>query len=593
MRQPFTCVPFGHFMEISSQVLLTERAATMARTARFSRRRLARTGIALVFVCTLAVPTAVHAATPTAAVSRVSDIASTRVAGINVDATTIPQLESLMNHHRLSAADLVRFYEHRITKLNPKLHAVITVSRTALAQARADDRARERGDRRPLLGIPILVKDNTDTTGMPTTAGSLALSGSTPMDAFIVRQLKAKGALILGKTNLSEWANYRSTQSSSGWSAVGGQTNMAYVLDRNPCGSSSGSAVAASADLATVAVGTETDGSIVCPSGQNGDVGIKPTLGLASRSGIVPISSEQDTSGPIARNVTDAAVVLGALTGVDPSDSATAAQRGHVSIDYTKYLRPGALKGARIGLWRQGNFGSSPETDAIMERTIAKMKSLGASIVDPANVPIDAAYKPENTALLFEFKHDIAAYLMAHTTSRYPKTLQDLINFDNAHKAREMKYFGQEIFLQSQATGTLSDPTYIKARKDATSIARHAIDDTMTKYHLDAIIAPTNSPAWTTDLINGDHFLVGSSSPAAISGYPSITVPAGYSFHLPVGVSFIGSRWDEPKLIALSFAWEQATHIRQAPRFLKTVPAQVGDRTAGPRVQIGAPHGTS
>jgi amidase len=523
------------------------------------------------------VPSAASATprTETAQVSGESsqfDITSTKVAGIDVDKSTILQLEAQMNRGRLSSVELVRFYERRIAALNPKLHAVITVSKSAAAEAAAADRARRHGDRRPLLGIPVLVKDNIDTTGMPTTAGSLALAGSSPSDAFIVMKLKAAGALILGKTNLSEWANYRSTQSSSGWSGVEGQTNMAYVLDRNPCGSSAGSGVAASADLATVAVGTETDGSVVCPSGQNGLVGIKPTLGLASRSGIVPISSQQDTSGPMARNVTDAAVLLGALTGVDSSDPATAAQRGHVTTDYTKYLKAGALKGVRLGVWRQGNFGSSPETDAIMEQTIKKLKSLGAVIVDPANVPIDAAYAPENTALEYEFKHDIAAYLQKYTAPKYPKTLQGLINFDNAHASQELKYFGQEIFTESQARGPLTDPAYIKARNSARSIAQHSIDDTLAKYKLAAIIAPTNGPAWTTDLINGDHFLVGSSSPAAIAGYPSITVPAGYSFHLPVGMSFIGGKWDEPELISLSYAWEQATHVRQAPQFLPTVP---------------------
>ncbi len=523
------------------------------------------------------VPSAASATprTETAQVSGESsqfDITSTKVAGIDVDKSTILQLEAQMNRGRLSSVELVRFYERRIAALNPKLHAVITVSKSAAAEAAAADRARRHGDRRPLLGIPVLVKDNIDTTGMPTTAGSLALAGSSPSDAFIVMKLKAAGALILGKTNLSEWANYRSTQSSSGWSGVEGQTNMAYVLDRNPCGSSAGSGVAASADLATVAVGTETDGSVVCPSGQNGLVGIKPTLGLASRSGIVPISSQQDTSGPMARNVTDAAVLLGALTGVDSSDPATAAQRGHVTTDYTKYLKAGALKGVRLGVWRQGNFGSSPETDAIMEQTIKKLKSLGAVIVDPANVQIDAAYAPENTALEYEFKHDIAAYLQKYTAPKYPKTLQGLINFDNAHASQELKYFGQEIFTESQARGPLTDPAYIKARNSARSIAQHSIDDTLAKYKLAAIIAPTNGPAWTTDLINGDHFLVGSSSPAAIAGYPSITVPAGYSFHLPVGMSFIGGKWDEPELISLSYAWEQATHVRQAPQFLPTVP---------------------
>src|SRR4051795_5455153 len=341
---------------------------------------------------------------------------STRVHGIDVDRTTIPQLQRLMTAHRLSSTDLVRFYAARIRTLNPKMHAVIRVSSTAVADARAADRARAHGDRRPLLGIPVIVKDNIDTTGMPTTAGSLGLArntppaafrcrrrggslgpaGHTPPDAFIVKRLKVAGALVLGKANLSEWANFRSTQSSSGWSAVGGQTNNPYVLDRNPCGSSSGSAVVAAADLATVAVGTETDGSIVCPSGQNGVVGVKPTLGLASRDGIVPISAQQDTAGPITRNVTDAAVVLGALTGVDRRDRATAAQKGHVRHDYTRFLERGALHGARIGVWRKGNFGVSPETDVVMEQTITRLRSLGATIVDPANIDIDPAYDPEN-----------------------------------------------------------------------------------------------------------------------------------------------------------------------------------------------------
>jgi amidase len=527
-------------------------------------------------VATIAIPAllvgALVAIPATSSAHESDGLTSTRVAGINVDAATIPQLQQLMNHHRLSSTELVTFYLHRIARLNPRLHAVITVSRTALAQARAADQARRRGDHRPLLGIPILVKDNIDTTGMPTTAGSLALAGSTPPDAFIVQRLRAAGALIIGKTNLSEWANYRSTQSSSGWSGVGGQTNLAYALDRNPCGSSSGSGVAASADLATVAIGTETDGSIVCPSGASGDVGIKPTLGLASRSGIVPISAEQDTAGPMTRNVTDAAAVLGALTGVDPADPATSAQVGHVYRDYTQFLHKGALAGKRIGVWRAGNFGASPETDAIMERAITKLKALGATVVDPADIPIDAAYDPENTALLYEFKHDIAAYLRAHTAPRYPKTLQDLIDFNNAHAAQELRYFGQEIFLQSQAKGPLTDPAYLKARHDATSIAQHAIDDTLAAKHLDAIIAPTNSPAWTTDLINGDHFSIGSSSPAAIAGYANVTVPAGSSFGLPVGMSFIAGKWAEPKLITLAYAWEQATHLRKPPQFRPSVP---------------------
>ena len=494
----------------------------------------------------------------------------TVVRGIDVDRATIPQLQRLMDRHRLTSGQLVRFYTRRIAQLNPRLHAVITVSRTAAADARRADQLRRRGDRRPMLGIPVLVKDNVNTTGMPTTAGSLALKGSTPPDAFIVRRLEAAGAIVLGKTNLSEWANYRSSNSTSGWSAVGGQTNNPYVLDRNPCGSSSGSGVAAAADLATVAIGTETDGSIVCPAGQNGDVGVKPTLGLASRTGIVPISAQQDTAGPITRNVTDAAVVLGALTGVDPADDATTAQRGHVRRDYTRVLSRRSLRGARIGVWREGNFGASAPTDAIMERTIRRLRSLGATVVDPTDIPIEPAYDPEGTALSYEFKHDVAAYLRRWTAPRYPKSLADLIAFNTANASTELRYFGQEVFEESQARGPLSDPAYVTARRDATRIAREAIDSTLAAHHLDAVIAPTNSPAWRTTLGQGDDFVLGSSSPSAISGYPSVTVPAGYSGPLPVGVSFIGGRWAEPRLLSLAYAWEQATGVRRKPTYLPT-----------------------
>ena len=531
-----------------------------------SRTRIVQAAAAAVLTAAIAIP-----ATTTTATAAPSPT-DTTVRGINVDTATIPRLESLMNRDRLTSQDLVTFYLNRIRQLNSKLHAVITVNKSALDEARAADHARSSGDRRPMLGIPVIVKDNIDTTGMPTTAGSLALDGSTPRDAFIVQRLKKAGALIIGKANLSEWANFRSTQSSSGWSAEGGQTNSAYVLDRNPCGSSSGSAVAASADLATVAIGTETDGSIVCPSGQNGDVGIKPTLGLASRAGIVPISEEQDTAGPITRNVTDAAVVLGAITGVDRNDSATSRQTGHVHSDYTPYLRKNALKGARIGVWRKGNFGVSPETDTVMRDAIARLKSLGATIVDPANIPIDAAYAPEGIALNCEFRHDIAHYLQTYTAARYPRTLAGLIAFDRAHRSQEMRYFGQEQFLAAQASPAITNPTCTKARQKATSTARNAINGTLHKFNLDAIIAPTNSPAWTTDLINGDHFSIGSSSPSAISGYPSISVPAGYSFGLPVGMSLIASKWSEPKLISLAYSWEQATHVRRPPQFRPSAP---------------------
>jgi amidase len=506
---------------------------------------------------------------------------STRVAGINIDARTIPQLEHLMDRHRLTSVQLVQFYLHRIAKLNPKLHAVITVSPKALADARSADRARRHGDHRPLLGIPVIVKDNVDTSRMPTTAGSYALKGSRPSDAFVVQQLRAAGAIIIAKANLSEWANFRSIPSSSGWSGIGGQTNMPYVLDRNPCGSSSGTGVGVAADLATVGVGTETDGSVVCPSGANGIVGIKPTLGLVSRSGIVPITADQDTSGPMARNVTDAAVLLGAMTGVDPADAATADQVGHAYTNYRQFLDKHALEGARIGVWREGTYDPaiSPEIDAIMNATVAKLEAEGATIVDPARIPIEPAYGPEFDALLCEFKTDVASYLAAHTTAKYPKTLQDLIDFNNAHPKLEGPW-NSAIFDAAQATGGRTDPACIAARQTATSIAQAAINDTLAANNLDAIIAPTNGPAWVTNSdptkgdLDGDFSkFVGSSSPSAIAGYATITVPAGYVGPLPIGVSFIGGRWDEPKLIGLAYAWEQATHVRVPPKFIRSIGA--------------------
>ena len=366
----------------------------------------------------------------------------TTVAGIDVDATTIPELQTFMKFGQLSSVQLTTFYLQRISDLNSTLNAVITVSPTALADAQAADQARLDGDHRPLLGIPIIVKDNVNTTGMPTTAGSFALAGSTPDNAFIAAKLKAAGAIIIGKANLSEWANFRSGPSSSGWSGIGGQTNMPYVLDRNPCGSSSGSGVVAAADLAVAAVGTETDGSIVCPSGANGVVGIKPTLGLWSRAGVVPISAEQDTAGPIARNVTDAAVLLGAATGVDANDAATADQAGHAFTDYTPFLDDEALDGARIGVWRAGTY--DPElvgsvVEPILDDVIDALEDEGATVVDPADIDLSATAN-EFPALLCEFKTDIATYLQTfvHGTNpvshqAYPQTLADLIAFDQAH----------------------------------------------------------------------------------------------------------------------------------------------------------------
>jgi amidase len=530
----------------------------------------------LVFAVALAVLAGLAGAVPASATPPPT---TTRVAGINVDATTIPELESLMNRHRLNSEQLVRFYLRRIETLNPRLHAVITVSPTALADAHAADAARRHGDRRPLLGLPIIVKDNIDTTGMPTTAGSWALAGSTPPDAFIVSRLKSAGALIIGKANLSEWANFRSYVSSSGWSGIGGQTNMPYVLDRNPCGSSSGSGVAAAADLAVAAVGTETDGSIVCPSGANGDVGIKPTLGLLSRSGVIPISADQDSAGPIARSVTDAAALLGAMTGIDPDDPATAAQAAHALTNYTQFLDADALRGARIGIWRDGthdptNAASDAFVNAFMDDVAATLHAQGAIVVDPANIDLGAANTTEFPALLCEFKSDIATYLQGHTGPSYPKTLTALIAFNDTHPALEGPW-DSDLWRDADATGG-RDAACAATRATAMAAAQAGVDGALAADDLDAIVGPTNGPAWKTDPVKGDlsgdfSFFIGSSSPAAVTGYADITVPAAIDDHLPLGITFIGRRWDEPNLIALGYSWEQATHVRVPPTFIPTI----------------------
>jgi amidase len=511
---------------------------------------------------------------------------NTKVAGIDVDQTTIPQLEALMNSHRINAIELTNFYLRRINQLNPLLHAVITVSPTARADAVAADHLRRSGDHRPLLGIPIIVKDNIDTTGMPTTAGSWALAGSTPDDAFIVQQLKAAGAIIIAKANLSEWANFRSGPSSSGWSGIGGQTNMPYVLDRNPCGSSSGSGVASAADLAVAAVGTETDGSIVCPSGANGDVGIKPTLGLWSRAGVVPISADQDTAGPIARNVTDAAVLLGAATGVDSNDPATGDQVGHALTDYTSFLNDHALQGARIGIWRAGTYDPllvGPVVEPILANVKSALQAQGATVVDPTNLDLSAASDNEFPALLCEFKTDIATYLQTYvhgtnpvSHAPYPQTLADLIAFDQAHQNLEGPW-NDLIFQLADATNGRG-PDCDAFRAAATPPTQAEINSVMADNNLDAIIALTNGPAWPTndDPNEGDlngHFelFVGSSTAAAVSGYPDITVPAGHDDGLPLGVTFIGGRWDERNLIGYAYDYEQGTHVRVPPQFIPTI----------------------
>ena len=503
---------------------------------------------------------------------------STRIAGINVDATTIPQLQSLMNRHRLTAVQLVQFYLHRITNLNPKLHAVIRVSRTALAEARRADAARRRGDHRPLLGIPVLVKDNVNTTGMPTTAGSWALAGSTPSDAFIVQRLKAAGAIVIAKANLSEWANFRSNPSSSGWSGIGGQTNMPYVLDRNPCGSSSGTASGVAADLATVGIGTETDGSIVCPAGANGIVGLKPTIGLWSRAGVIPISADQDTAGPMTRNVTDAAVVLGAVAGIDPNDPATAAQAGHAFTDYTQFLDAHALEGKRIGIWRAGTYSDATKdiAEPILAHVIDVLEAQGATVVDPTDIDLSAAFANEFPALLCEFKTDIATYLQTYTAAGYPKTLADLIAFNSAHPELEGPW-NSDLWDFAEATGGRSSAECQAARAATTAPTQAAVDGVMAANNLDAIVGLTNGPAWVTsddptrgDLEGTDDFalFIGNSTASAVAGYGTITVPAAYVGHLPVGISFVGGRWSEPELIGFAYDFEQATHVRVPPTFL-------------------------
>ncbi|HET7499678.1 MAG TPA: amidase [Kofleriaceae bacterium] len=514
-----------------------------------------------------------------AAPARTGDVS---LHGVDLEQSTIPQLQDAMDRHRISSVELTVFYLQRIARLNPDLNAVIVTSPTAILEAVFSDVRRATHQLRgPMDGIPVLLKDNVDTQIVATTAGSEALlQARHDRDAFLVRKLRAGGAVVLGKANLSEWANFRSFLSSSGWSGVGGQTNNPYVLDRNPCGSSSGSGSGIAANLATVAIGTETDGSIVCPSGANGIVGIKPTLGLVSRSGVVPISAQQDTAGPMARNVTDAAVMLSVIAGADAADPATADSAGHVARDYTRFLDRNALRGKRIGVWKDVT-GGDPDTDAVFDQFIENLRRAGATPVEVSLPLQDVVGNNEFPALLNEFKHDLNAYLAA-TPGRHPADLQGLIDFNNAHADTELQFFQQEIFDLSQTfSGSLTDPDYLTQRSLATTSARRSIDETLAMFQLDAIAAPTNSPAWVTTLGEGDAFIFGSSGPAAVAGYPNVSVPAGFVGPLPVGVSLFASRWDEPKLISFAFAYEQATHARRAPQFLPTLPAGI-TRSASP-----------
>ncbi len=501
------------------------------------------------------------------------------ISPFDLEEATLADLQAGMSSGRMTARSITEQYIARIEEIDrkgPTLRHVLEVNPDALEIADSLDRERKSGRMRgPLHGIPILLKDNVDTADrMTTTAGSLALEGSIPLqDAFIAAKLRAAGAVLLGKTNLSEWANFRSTHSSSGWSGRGGQAKNPYILDRNPCGSSSGSGGAVSANLCAAAIGTETDGSIICPSSANGIVGIKPTLGLVSRAGIIPIAHSQDTAGPMTRTVRDAAIVLNALAGIDPRDPATRGSQTRGQMDYTRFLDANGLRGARIGVAREKFFGYSDVADKLVNDAIEAMKAQGAVIVDPAN--IETAGKFDDTefdVLLYEFKADLNAYLAGLGPKAPVRTLQDIIDFNERNKEKEMQWFGQEIFLMAQKKGPLSEKKYRDQLARNLRMSRtQGIDATMIKYKLDAIVAPTGSPPWVTDLVNGDHFSGASSTPAAVAGYPNINVPAGFSHGLPVGISFFGRAYSEPTLIKLAYAYEQASKHRRAPQFIPTL----------------------
>ncbi len=497
---------------------------------------------------------------------------------------TITDLQKRMEEGSLTARGLTEAYLERIDALDgkgPRLAQVLQTNPAALDIAdRLDAERKSKGARGPLHGIPVLLKDNIATDDrMESAAGSLALVGAkVPRDAHLAARLRDAGAILLGKTNLSEWANFRSSHSSSGWSGRGGQGRNPYAIDRTPCGSSSGSGAAASASFCTVAVGTETDGSVTCPSNASSLVGIKPTLGLVSRAGIVPIAHSQDTAGPMARTVRDAALLLGAMAGPDPRDPATAAAGGHVEKDYTRFLDPAGLKGARIGVARSHYFGYNPHADAIAENALRVLKNAGAVLVDPADIATAGKWgDSEFDVLLYEFKADLDKYLTELGPGAPVRSLADVIAFNRAHAGREMPYFGQDIMLQAQKKGPLTEAAYRKALEKNHRLTRtEGIDKVMDAHRLDALVAPTSGPPWLIDLVNGDVGAGGSfTSPAAVAGYPHITVPAGYVFGLPVGFSFVGRAWSEPTLLKLAYAFEQATKVRRPPTFRRTADLKV------------------
>lgn len=489
---------------------------------------------------------------------------------------TVGQLQESMSSGKYTSRKVCEIYLKRVEEKDQSangLNSVLEINPDALSTADALDQERAEGKiRGPLHGIPVMIKDNIDTGDkMMTTAGSLALAGTLAQDdAFIVKRLREAGAILLGKTNLSEWANFRSTRSSSGWSGRGRQTRNPYALDRNPCGSSSGSGAAVSGNMCALTIGTETNGSIVCPSSANGVVGIKPTVGLWSRDGIIPISATQDTAGPMGRTVRDAATLLGPLTGVDPADAVTSESEGKSYLDYTQFLDENALSGKRLGVLKNV-FGYHERVDEIMENALKVFESKGASITKDIEISESNAYGSSGfDVLLYEFKDGINNYLKSRPDAKV-KTLEDIIRFNQENESQEMPYFMQEILEMSQEKGSLEDEEYQEALEKMLKIARGDLDRTLKENELDAIIGVTGGPAWPIDLLNGDHFGTGSSTPAARSGYPNITVPAGYVRGLPVGMSIFGAKYEEPKLIGIAYAFEQATKVRQAPKLLSTL----------------------
>ncbi len=525
---------------------------------------------------TLTVSAAVALRPPLSSAREISAPRESSAAAIKpfeLEEITISELQEGMKSGKFTAKSLVERYTARIKDIDKRtVNAIIEMNPDAASIAGDLDRERKaKGPRGPLHGVPILIKDNIATADrMMTTAGSLALVGSKPpKDSMVAQKLRAAGAVILGKTNLSEWANIRSSHSTSGWSGRGGLTRNPYALDRNACGSSSGTGAGVSANLAAIGIGTETDGSIVCPSSLNGLAGIKPTVGLVSRAGIIPISHSQDTAGPMCRTVRDAATLLGVLTGADPEDEATAASAGKAQTNYEQYCDENGLQGARIGVARKF-FGFSDAVDALMEHSIDVMRKHGAVIVDPADIPTLGKFdSSEMTVFMYELKADLNAYLAGLGPSSPVKTLKDIIEFNERNRDKEMPYFGQDLFLKSEAKGPLTEKEYLDAVAKNRQLARtEGIDAVMDKNNLDALVAPTGGPAWLTDLITGDHFGGGSSNAAAVAGYPNINVTAGNIFGLPVGISFFGRAWSEPTLIKIAYAFEQATKARQVPRFL-------------------------